>query len=97
MVVFSSKGSRPQQHKLSLGDLDGDTYFVTWDKDIVNAFKENYPPGKNSHVQGKAIKSDDPADNIVNYLKKDNLGKLCDLHMALCDRLGPQGPRDTNL
>lgn len=48
VVVYSSKGSRPQQHKLSMGDLDGDTYFVTWDKDLVGNFKENHPPGQNA-------------------------------------------------
>jgi hypothetical protein len=33
----------------------------------------------------------------VNYLKNDNLGKLCNLHMALCDRRGPHGPLDDEL
>jgi len=97
VVVYSSKGERPQQHKLSMGDLDGDTYFVTWDEEIVNAFGENYPPGKNAKQQGKEFVNADPAEHIVNYLKKDNLGKLCDLHMALCDRLGPEGPKDKEL
>ena len=92
-MVYSSKGSRPQQHKLSMGDLDGDTYFVTWDKELVDPFKENYPPAKNAKQEGKEIKNDDPAEHIVNYLKKDNLGKLCDLHMALCDRKGRDGPK----
>jgi RNA-dependent RNA polymerase len=48
VVVYSSLGERPQQHKLSMGDLDGDTYFVTWDREIVGGFNENYPPGQNS-------------------------------------------------
>ena len=38
VIVFSSAGVRPDQHKLSLGDLDGDTYSVLWDEDIVNSF-----------------------------------------------------------
>jgi RNA-dependent RNA polymerase len=42
VVVFSTKGDRPDQNKLSMGDLDGDTYMVLWDKDIVNEFKENH-------------------------------------------------------
>ena len=48
VVVYSSKGERPQQHKLSMGDLDGDTYFVTWDKELVEAFVDNHPPGQNA-------------------------------------------------
>lgn len=31
-----------------MGDLDGDTYFVTWDKELVEAFVENNPPGQNA-------------------------------------------------
>ena len=80
-----------------MGDLDGDTYFVTWDKELVNGFAGNHPPGQNAKQQGKDLKNDDPAEHIVNYLKKDNLGKLCDLHMALCDRLGKEGPKDKDL
>ena len=45
VVVFSSLGDRPDQHKLSLGDLDGDTYSVMWDKEIVGGFWGNHPPG----------------------------------------------------
>ena len=43
-VVFSSQGQRPDQHKLSFGDLDGDIYFVTWDEKLVNPFQANFQP-----------------------------------------------------
>jgi hypothetical protein len=39
----------------------------------------------NKKVDRKDIKSDNETDHIINYLRKDNLGKLCNLHMALCD------------
>lgn len=45
-IIFSSIGQRPDQNKLSGGDLDGDTYFVTWDKDLVKGFTENHPPSQ---------------------------------------------------
>ena len=38
VVVFSIKGERPDQHKLSMGDLDGDTYMVISDRDLVDSF-----------------------------------------------------------
>lgn len=31
VVVFSTKGDRPECNKMAGGDLDGDTYFVAWD------------------------------------------------------------------
>ncbi len=74
VVVFSTKGDRPDENKLSMGDLDGDTYMVIWDKDIVNEFKENHEPSKNTKIDGREIISDDPVDHIINYMQKDNLG-----------------------
>jgi len=68
VIVFSSAGLRPDQHKLSLGDLDGDTYSVMWDNEIVKAFWGIYPPGNNQKQSGTSIKSTDPVDNIINYL-----------------------------
>lgn len=35
VVVFSSKGERPQFNKMAGGDLDGDVYFVCWDDLIL--------------------------------------------------------------
>jgi RNA-dependent RNA polymerase len=39
VVVFSSKGFRPQCNMMSGGDLDGDVYFVAWDKELISHIK----------------------------------------------------------
>lgn len=39
VVVFSSKGARPEQNKISGGDLDGDVYMTIWDPKFVEPFK----------------------------------------------------------
>ena len=31
VIVFPSKGNRPEQNKMSGGDLDGDVYMAIWD------------------------------------------------------------------
>lgn len=31
VIVFPAKGYRPEQHKMSGGDLDGDCFMVIWD------------------------------------------------------------------
>ena len=36
IIVFSSKGSRPQCNQMSNGDLDGDKYLIIWNKDILS-------------------------------------------------------------
>jgi RNA-dependent RNA polymerase len=42
VVVFSCKGIRPEQNKMSGGDLDGDSYMIIWDEDLVKDF-QNFP------------------------------------------------------
>lgn len=34
-IVFPVQGSRPHADQMAGGDLDGDKFFVCWDKDIV--------------------------------------------------------------
>jgi RNA-dependent RNA polymerase len=36
VIVFPCKGYRPEQHKMSGGDVDGDVYMVIWDENIVD-------------------------------------------------------------
>ena len=36
VVVFSSEGNRPEQHKMSGGDLDGDVFMVIWEDRLVS-------------------------------------------------------------
>ena len=33
------------------------------------------------------------ADYFIFYIEHDNLGKICNLHMALADSLGKDGPK----
>lgn len=35
VIVFSSKGERPECNKMSGGDLDGDVYFICWEDAIL--------------------------------------------------------------
>lgn len=70
---------------------------VIWDRELVGGFKENHKPSQNVKVSKKDIKSEDPVEHIINYLQKDNLGKLCNMHMALCDKLGAQGPQNPEM
>lgn len=55
VVVFSSDGQRPDQHKLSNGDLDGDIYSIMWDHKIVDAFWGICQPSQNKKQEGTQI------------------------------------------
>jgi RNA-dependent RNA polymerase len=92
VVVFSSKGSRPQCNKMAGGDLDGDIYFVCWDQTLTSCLSEDklIPPAmytKPTFISEKPD-SDNIADYFIFYLEKDVLGKLANMHLALCDQIG---------
>ena len=37
VVVFPKVGRRPEQCKMSGGDLDGDIFFIIWDENLIPA------------------------------------------------------------
>ncbi|KAJ3104276.1 hypothetical protein HDU96_008980 [Phlyctochytrium bullatum] len=41
VIVFSIEGDRPAADRCSGGDLDGDMFFVVWDKEIVKGVRED--------------------------------------------------------
>ena len=80
------------------GDLDGDVYFVTWDQDILQHVHKDsiYPPAR--YTKPDVLK-DKPAEETIAdyftfYLERDVLGQLANLHLALCDQFGREGPLD---
>ena len=40
VIVFSSKGARPDENKMGAGDLDGDIYWINWRKEFIDAYME---------------------------------------------------------
>ncbi|KAF8631095.1 hypothetical protein AX17_005140 [Amanita inopinata Kibby_2008] len=92
-VVFASV-ARPGHHAApamsSGGDLDGDEYFVCWDKDLVPsrvAQSYDYPPNK-EHTSGRVTRED-----LANYFASyNNIGvaKVSALH-AKWVRSSPKG------
>jgi RNA-dependent RNA polymerase len=54
-LVFPKKGERPHPNEASGSDLDGDVYFVTWDKNLVPPRKKSWPPMDYSPVKAKQL------------------------------------------
>jgi RNA-dependent RNA polymerase len=82
---------------MSGGDLDGDCFMVIWDKDIVGNMSEHKvkpPADYRKYEDDNKLQSDKIEDHIKRYFEKDNLGHLANLHLALCDQIGPLGPYD---
>ncbi|CDW74505.1 rna-directed rna polymerase [Stylonychia lemnae] len=106
VIVFPSKGYRPEQHKMSGGDLDGDVYMCIWDDQIVSQIPESccktgqctrqegiQPPAVYKKFEEDSnVNSDNIVDHMANYFERDNLGHLAHLHLGLCDQEGVKGP-----
>ena len=82
---------------MSGGDLDGDVYFVCWDKTLMAHLTPEMiePPAKYSKptLLNEQPQGDTLADYFIFYLERDVLGKLANLHLALCDQNGVDGPK----
>lgn len=89
VVVFPTRGNRPLCNMMAGGDLDGDVYFVCWDRELMQHLRPEImePPAKYQKPEfiKEKPKGDTLADYFVFYLERDVLGKLANLHLALCD------------
>ena len=79
------------------GDLDGDVYFVCWCKDLFAHLNKDMelPPQKYEKPTIVKEKPDgnEISDYFIWYLERDVLGKIANLHLALCDYYGRDGPK----
>jgi len=85
VVVFPSKGERPHTDEISGSDLDGDMYFVSWDRRLI-------PPKVTEPMsyEGKKLNDCDAGvEEIINFFieftNNDVLGKIDNSHLALAD------------
>lgn len=96
VVVFPSTGERDIPSMCSGGDLDGDDYFVIWDKELQppewNCEPMNYtaePP----RTQGRPVEVQDLMKFFVRYMKNDALPTIARAHLAQSDYLD-EGVKD---
>lgn len=82
---------------MSGGDLDGDVYWVCWDDSLLQHLKPDMlePPAKYSKpdIIKEKPQGDTLPDYFCWYLERDVLGMISNLHLALCDHYGRDGPR----
>ena len=96
-VVFPNNGQRPHTDECSGSDLDGDLYFVTWDKRLVPRPEDVHPPMDYKAAPAQMVGQvtmEHVHDFIINYMKNDQLGQICSWHVANADLhlLGVKSP-----
>ncbi|KAK9950500.1 hypothetical protein M0R45_005986 [Rubus argutus] len=87
-VVFPQKGKRPHPNECSGSDLDGDVYFVSWDRDLIPPRQTqamNYTPAPivelDHHVTIEEVK-----ESFINYMVNDSLGIISNAHLVFADK-----------
>lgn len=97
VIVFSSQGNRPCFNMMGNGDLDGDIYFICWDKKIFPLrIAEPMQPSKKSFtkisakdecpINSMGLVQEDIKDFFCTFLHSDNIGRISNLYMAHADQ-----------
>uniref|UniRef100_A0A6N2KT36 RNA-dependent RNA polymerase n=1 Tax=Salix viminalis TaxID=40686 RepID=A0A6N2KT36_SALVM len=87
-IVFPQKGKRPHTNECSGSDLDGDVYFVCWDRDLIPP--RTLPPMDYTAAQATILDHDVTIEEVqeffTDYLLNDSLGIICSAHTVFADR-----------
>ncbi|XP_058749406.1 RNA-dependent RNA polymerase 2-like [Vicia villosa] len=87
-LVFPQKGPRPHPNECSGGDLDGDLFFVSWDKDLIPA--ETVSPmdytGRRPRIMDHKVTLEEIHQFFVDYMINDTLGAISTAHLVHADR-----------
>ncbi|KAG9142261.1 hypothetical protein Leryth_007687 [Lithospermum erythrorhizon] len=87
-VVFPQNGMRPHPNECSGSDLDGDVYFVSWDRDLIPS-KQISPM---DYTAAPTIELDhdvtieEVQEYFTNYIVNDSLGIIANAHTVFADR-----------
>ncbi|KAJ6321896.1 hypothetical protein OIU77_011893 [Salix suchowensis] len=87
-IVFPQKGKRPHTNECSGSDLDGDVYFVCWDRDLIP--RRTFPPMDYTAAPTTILDHDVTIEEVqeffTDYLLNDSLGIICSAHTVFADR-----------
>ncbi|TYG92043.1 hypothetical protein ES288_A12G311500v1 [Gossypium darwinii] len=87
-LVFPEKGERPHPNECSGGDLDGDQFFISWDKDLIPCQTE--PPmdytGRRPRIMDHEVTLEEIQKFFVDYMINDTLGAISTAHLVHADR-----------
>ncbi|CAL0306822.1 unnamed protein product [Lupinus luteus] len=87
-LVFPQKGHRPHPNECSGGDLDGDLFFISWDKELIPCEIEapmDYT-GRRPRVMDHKVTLEEIHQFFVDYMINDTLGAISTAHLVHADR-----------
>ncbi|XAR50155.1 RNA-directed RNA polymerase [Bertholletia excelsa] len=87
-IIFPQKGERPHPNECSGGDLDGDLYFISWDKNLIPT--QTVDPmdytGRRPRIMDHDVTLEEIHKFFVDYLINDTLGIISTAHLIHADR-----------
>ncbi|KAJ8753360.1 hypothetical protein K2173_019759 [Erythroxylum novogranatense] len=87
-VVFPQKGKRPHTNECSGSDLDGDVYFVCWDRQLIPPMQSqpmDYTPPP-TIVLDHDVTIKEVQEYFTDYILNDSLGIICNAHTVHADK-----------
>ncbi|OMO59796.1 RNA-dependent RNA polymerase, eukaryotic-type [Corchorus olitorius] len=87
-LVFPQKGERPHPNECSGGDLDGDQFFISWDKDLIPCQTDapmDYT-ARRPRIMDHDVTLEEIHKFFVDYMINDNLGAISTAHLVHADR-----------
>ncbi|TMW91312.1 hypothetical protein EJD97_014500 [Solanum chilense] len=88
-LVFPQKGDRPHPDEASGSDLDGDLYFVAWDKNLIPPSKKSWMPMDYAPAEAKQLGRQIEHADIIHFFSKnmvqESLGEICNAHVVHAD------------
>lgn len=86
-LVFPQKGVRPHPNECSGGDLDGDLYFISWDKNIIpprTVTPMDYT-GRRPRIMNHDVTLEEIQTFFADYMISDTLGVISNAHLVHAD------------
>ncbi|KAH6798985.1 RNA-dependent RNA polymerase 2 [Perilla frutescens var. frutescens] len=86
-LVFPQKGVRPHPNECSGGDLDGDLYFISWDKSIIpprTVTPMDYT-GRRPRIMNHDVTLEEIQTFFADYMISDTLGAISNAHLVHAD------------
>nr|GMC60375.1 RNA-dependent RNA polymerase 2 [Ipomoea batatas] len=86
-IVFPQKGERPHPNECSGGDLDGDLYFISWDKNLIpsQTVKPMDYTGRRPRIVDHEVTMEEIQRFFVDYMISDTLGAISTAHLVHAD------------
>ncbi|CAM0944297.1 unnamed protein product [Alopecurus aequalis] len=87
-VVFPQQGPRPHPNECSGSDLDGDIYFVSWDRDLIptrTVEPMDYTPAPTETLDHDVM-IEEVHEYFTNYIVNESLGIIANAHVVFADK-----------